>query len=34
MNTMRYNAKISKKDVTDFEFIGIKFMKLRNTAIF
>ena len=34
MNTVHYNAKISKKDVTDFELIGIKSMKQRNTAIF
>ena len=34
MNTVHYNAKINKKDVTDFELFGIKFMKLRNTAIF
>ena len=31
---MHYNAKINKKDVTDFELIGIKSMKQRNTAIF
>ena len=34
MNTAHYNAKKKKKDVTDFELFGIKFMKLRNTAIF
>lgn len=34
MNAVHYNAKISKKDVTDFELFGIKPMKLRNTAIF
>ena len=34
MNTVHYNAKINKKDVTDFELFGIKFIKLRNTAIF
>ena len=31
---MHYNAKINKKDVTDFELFGIKPMKQRNTAIF
>lgn len=34
MNTMHYNAKINKKDVTDFELFGIKPIKQRNTAIF
>ena len=33
MNTMHYNAKIDKKDVTDFELFGIKPIKQRNTAI-
>ena len=31
---MHYNAKINKKDVTDFELFGIKPTKQRNTAIF
>lgn len=34
MNTMHCNAKINKKDVTDFELFGIKPIKQRNTAIF
>lgn len=33
MNTMYYNAKINKKDVTDFELFGIKSIKQRNMAI-
>ena len=33
MNTVRYNAKISKKDVTDSKSVGTKSMKQRNTAI-
>ena len=34
MNTIHYNAKINKKNVTDFELFGIKFIKLRNRSSF
>ena len=34
MNTMHYNAKINKKDVTDFELFGSICFKQRNIVVY